>query len=69
MCCRPKEAWDAAGESPIIEDEQKPRKCLTFIQIITCTFMGLLVFGLAFLSKVSLNRNKKIYFLVCSHTF
>ncbi|XP_060772855.1 chitin synthase chs-2-like isoform X1 [Neoarius graeffei] len=50
----PKEAWDAAGESPIIEDEQKPRKCLTFIQIITCTFMGLLVFGLAFLSKASL---------------
>ncbi|XP_047672829.1 chitin synthase chs-2-like isoform X1 [Tachysurus fulvidraco] len=49
-----KEAWDAARETPIITDEQKPRKCLNFIQIITCTFVGLLVFGLAFFSKTSL---------------
>ncbi|KAF5895643.1 chitin synthase chs-2-like, partial [Clarias magur] len=48
------QAWDAARESPIIEDEQKPRKCLSFIQILTCSFVGLLVFGLAFLSKTSL---------------
>ncbi|KAK3522969.1 hypothetical protein QTP86_010300 [Hemibagrus guttatus] len=47
-----KEAWDAARETPIITDEQKPRKCLSFIQIITCTFVGLLVFGLAFFSKI-----------------
>ncbi|KAG7314059.1 hypothetical protein KOW79_022555 [Hemibagrus wyckioides] len=49
-----KESWDAARETPIISDEQKPRKCLSFIQIITCTFVGLLVFGLAFFSKTSL---------------
>ncbi|KAM9449654.1 chitin synthase chs-2-like [Clarias gariepinus] len=51
---RANQAWDAARESPIIEDEQKPRKCLSFIQIFTCSFVGILVFGLAFLSKTSL---------------
>ncbi|KAF4071507.1 hypothetical protein AMELA_G00274150, partial [Ameiurus melas] len=48
---RARQAWDAARESPTIEDELKPRKFLSFIQIITCTFVGILVFGLAFFSK------------------
>ncbi|KAB5518437.1 hypothetical protein PHYPO_G00165890 [Pangasianodon hypophthalmus] len=49
-----KQAWDAARETPIIADEQKPRKLVSFIQIITCTLVGILVFGLAFFSKASL---------------
>ncbi|KAF5890120.1 chitin synthase chs-2-like, partial [Clarias magur] len=49
-----RQAWDAARESPLIEDEQKPRKSLSFIHIATCTFVGILVFGLAFFSKASL---------------
>ncbi|KAF4071503.1 hypothetical protein AMELA_G00274110 [Ameiurus melas] len=49
-----RQAWDAAQESPIIEDELKPRKFLSFIQIIICTLVGILVFGLAFFSKASL---------------
>ncbi|XP_034156930.2 chitin synthase [Pangasianodon hypophthalmus] len=48
------QAWDAARETPIIADEQKPRKLVSFIQIITCTLVGILVFGLAFFSKASL---------------
>ncbi|GAA6106472.1 chitin synthase chs-2-like [Tachysurus ichikawai] len=51
---RARQAWDAARETPIITDELKPRKLLYFIQIIICTFVGILVFGLAFFSKASL---------------
>ncbi|KAF7686801.1 hypothetical protein HF521_015194 [Silurus meridionalis] len=51
---RARKAWDAARETPIIADELQPSKFLNFIQIITCTIVGILVFGLAFLSKTSL---------------
>ncbi|XP_066506304.1 chitin synthase chs-1-like [Hoplias malabaricus] len=47
-----REAWDAAKEVPIIQDEQKIRKRMTVIQFVTCSFVTLLVFALAFFSKV-----------------
>ncbi|XP_036439327.1 uncharacterized protein LOC118816841 [Colossoma macropomum] len=51
---RLRQAWDAAKEVPIIQDEQKVRKRLSIIQFVTCTFVGILVFALAFFSKTSL---------------
>ncbi|XP_049328358.1 chitin synthase chs-2-like [Astyanax mexicanus] len=46
--------WDVAKEEPVIQDEQKPRKLLSCIQIFICNLAGLLVFALAFFSKTSL---------------
>ncbi|XP_035255581.1 chitin synthase chs-2-like [Anguilla anguilla] len=51
---RPREFWDRAQEVPVIQDEQKPRKFISFIHFITCTFVGLMAFALAFFSKSSL---------------
>ncbi|XP_062865259.1 chitin synthase chs-2-like [Trichomycterus rosablanca] len=51
---RSRQAWDAAKETPRIADELKPRKLLSFIQIIICTLVGILVFAFAFFSKTSL---------------
>ncbi|XP_064173373.1 chitin synthase chs-2-like [Anguilla rostrata] len=51
---RTREVWDRAREVPVVQDEQKPRKFISFIHFITCTFVGLMVLALAFFSKTSL---------------
>ncbi|KAG7462771.1 hypothetical protein MATL_G00188240 [Megalops atlanticus] len=51
---RARQSWDSSREVPLIQDEQKPRKHLKVIQWITCTFVGMMAFALAFFSKCSL---------------
>ncbi|XP_062375852.1 chitin synthase chs-2-like [Sardina pilchardus] len=48
-----RESWDCAREVPTIQDEQKPRKLLRFIHLLVTSLAGIIMFGLAFLSKSS----------------
>ncbi|KAL2083535.1 hypothetical protein ACEWY4_021308 [Coilia grayii] len=48
-----RKSWDCAREVPIIQDEQKQRKSLRCIQLLVTSLTGLIMFGLAFLSKTS----------------
>ncbi|KAL6466367.1 hypothetical protein MHYP_G00241710 [Metynnis hypsauchen] len=71
---RNRKAWDAAKEVPIIQDEQKVRKSLSIIQFVTCSFVGILVFALAFFSKVVLVESlvalgSAVLTLVCMPNF
>ncbi|XP_048864474.1 chitin synthase chs-2-like [Brienomyrus brachyistius] len=76
-----RQAWDSCRVVPIVQDEQKPRKRLSFIRIVICTINSFMVIALGFLSKSSLlllitasNRNSKavpskpyaLLFLGCS---
>lgn len=51
-CVTDRQAWDSCRVIPIVQDEQKPRKRLSFIRIIICTINSLMVLALGFLSKV-----------------
>ncbi|XP_036440672.1 chitin synthase chs-1-like, partial [Colossoma macropomum] len=46
-------SWDACREVPIIQNEQKPKKRLQFMKLLSCSIVSLLVFALALLSKSS----------------
>ncbi|MBN3309168.1 CHS6 synthase, partial [Amia calva] len=46
--------WDHFREVPRVEDEEKPRKSLKFLQYFVCSVFGFMVFVLGFLSKSSL---------------
>ncbi|XP_041920942.1 chitin synthase chs-2-like [Alosa sapidissima] len=48
-----RKSWDCAREVPTIQDEQKPRKMLRFVHLLVTSLAGLIMFGLAFLSKSS----------------
>ncbi|XP_072551649.1 chitin synthase chs-1-like [Salminus brasiliensis] len=48
-----RKSWDACRQVPVIQDEQKPKKRLRFMNWFSCTIVGVLVFVLALFSKSS----------------
>ncbi|XP_055029972.2 chitin synthase chs-1 [Misgurnus anguillicaudatus] len=48
-----RESWDACREVPIIQNENKPKKRVQFLKLLSCAVVGLLVFISALLSKTT----------------